>query len=243
MSETDYGVEAFMKDATAIPVAVTPEQCEQLRVYAEVLASWNEKMNLTAIVQAQEVWIKHFLDSLHVVAVVREIQASTLIDVGTGAGFPGLVVKIVAPDVQVTLVDSLRKRVDFLQHVVARLGLTGIAVVHGRAEDLARDVKHRDRYAMATARAVAKMSTLAEWCLPFVGVGGLFVAMKGPQPQDEVNEARAAMRALSGSLDGVVPYSLPHEAGARSMVMIRKTAPTSRRFPRKPGDALRNPLT
>lgn len=224
-------------------ISLTSEQLAQFRLYYELLLSWNERVNLTTITEERDVYRKHFLDSVSLVRVLRSEEQMTLLDVGSGAGLPGLALKIVWPDLHVTLCDALQKRIHFLDVVIKELALKGIETVHGRAEELSRIPAYRDSYRWVTARAVAHLGTLSEWCLPFVKPGGCFVSMKGPSGEEELRGAMVAVKALCGNVSHVYPYTLPGDAGERMLVVIDKLRATPRRFPRKPGEAKRSPLS
>lgn len=243
-SAAGYSLEDLERDAQMFHVKLSGKQLGLLERYARFLVMWNERVNLTAITGLSEVYVKHFVDSLAVCGVreITEIDGQ-LLDVGSGAGFPGLVLKIARPEIRVTLCDAMAKRVQFLRAAIAELGLEYIAVLHGRAEELARPGSvHRDAYPVVTARAVAVLPVLAEWCLPFVANEGRFIAMKGPGGHAEVRQAATAIRVLSGRTREVREYSLPRGAGERTLVIIGKEGVTPRRFPRRPGEASRNPM-
>ena len=172
----NYDISQFQKDANALGVSLTEEQVGQFLRYYELLVEWNEKINLTAITEFQDVMKKHFIDSISLIKAFDVSQKVKVIDVGTGAGFPGLALKIAFPNLQVTLLDSLNKRISFLRVVIEELGLTGIETVHGRAEDLAKEKMYRESFDLSVSRAVANLSTLSEYCLPFVKIGGKFVS-------------------------------------------------------------------
>lgn len=215
---------------------------ERFRVYVRVLSSWNGRFNLTRITDVRGIYVKHFADSLALFRLPEVRFGLELLDVGSGAGFPGLALKIARPDLRVTLCDSLGKRVGFLVEAAADIGVE-TRCVHGRAEDLAREgAGYRDRFPVATARAVAPLRVLVEWCMPFVRPGGVFVAMKGRGCAEELADARRAIGLLGGEMERVVEYELPLEQGERSLVVIRKVFETPRRFPRRPGEAARRPL-
>ncbi|OXM14508.1 16S rRNA (guanine(527)-N(7))-methyltransferase RsmG [Paenibacillus herberti] len=223
-----------------IPLSV--RQMEQFQRYYELLVEWNEKMNLTGITERDAVFEKHFYDSVTLAFYLDLSSTPSLADIGSGAGFPSLPLKIFFPHLKITIVDSLNKRITFLKHVCEELGLEGVECVHGRAEDIARLPQHRDRYAIVTARAVARLAGLSELCLPFVQKGGVFAAMKGAQPQEELDEARYAIRELRGQFDKVETLRLPDEQSERAIVLIRKTDSTPKAYPRKAGVPLKQPL-
>lgn len=228
--------------ARSYGLPLAPVQVGQLQEFRALLCEWNRRMNLTAIERPEDVLVKHFLDSLTCGLVVDLPAARSLLDVGTGAGFPGLVLKIAAPRVEVTLLDSLRKRLDFLDRVIASLALTGVYTVHARAEDAGHDPGHRERYDVVVARAVAPLNVLAEWTLPFARVGGCVVAMKGPQPEVEAADAAGAVRSLGGRMGVVRELRLPLVDAGRSLVRLEKVRPSPAVYPRPPGSARRRPL-
>ena len=209
------------------------KQRQRLQKYAELLCLWNEKMNLTAITDPEGIAVKHFLDSMTVFKFAEIKQNSRVIDVGTGAGFPGLVMKIVRPDLEITLLDSLAKRIGFLDEVIKTLGLDGISTVHSRAEDGA--AKYRESFDIAVARAVAAMPVLCEYCLPYVKVGGAFCAMKGAQANEEFKESLNAINTLGGKLENKYFFELPENGGERAIAVVRKVRNTPQKYPRQSG--------
>lgn len=221
-------------------VPLTADQAQQLDRYASLLVEWNQRMNLTAITDPQQIAVKHFLDSLLLLEAVQLPQGSSLIDVGTGAGFPSLPVKIARPDLRLTLLDSLRKRIGFLQEVSGQLGL-GCACVHARAEDAGKDKAYREGFDFSCARAVANLRELAEYCLPFVRVGGAFVALKGYDVEEELREAKNAVSTMGGKVEEVKKFTLPDEGG-RSIVVIRKISQTPPQFPRNAAKMTKKPI-
>ncbi len=239
----DYTMETFIRDVALLDFVLDEKQQKQFFLYADLLRMWNERMNLTSITDLPSIFVKHFLDSMYMAKLVfHERKDSRILDMGTGAGFPGVVIGIMFPQYRVTLCDSLQKRTVFLREVQNILGLDQLEIVHGRAEELAKDAAYRSNFQVVTARAVAKLSTLVEWCLPFLTVGGTFAAMKGPDPHEEIAQADLSMRILGGKLQSVVSYDLPLDAGTHTIVQVKKVKPTSRMYPRKPGEALRHPL-
>ncbi|WP_068784293.1 16S rRNA (guanine(527)-N(7))-methyltransferase RsmG [Paenibacillus phocaensis] len=223
-------------------IEISEEQLKQFERYYEVLVEWNEKMNLTGITEREQVYIKHFYDSISLAFHVPMGEIVAMADIGSGAGFPGIPLKICYPHLQLTIVDSLNKRIQFLQHVVNELGLSQVRLLHGRAEDLGRQGELRDAFDLVTARAVARMAVLNEFCLPFVKPGGLFVAMKGSNPQEEVQEAARSLIELKGKWVRTPEFSLPLENSERHLVIIQKTAATPKKYPRKAGTPLKTPL-
>ena len=212
------------------------------RQYYRYLIEINKKINLTSITAPQEVLIKHFLDSLMILTQFP-LQKEKVLDVGSGAGLPGVPLKIALPELSLTLLDSLQKRINFLQQLTEHLELTQVKCLHGRAEDLARKQIWRESFDFVLARAVARLNVLTELCLPFVRVGGFFVAYKGPEGENELQEAEYAISELGGKTDVVWHYELPRQMGARTLIAIKKVKPTSARFPRKAGLPAKRPLT
>lgn len=215
-------------------ITLTENQYEQFQKYFELLAEWNEKMNLTAITDERGVALKHFADSLSLLNFVDIPQNSSLADVGTGAGFPGVVLKIARPDIKLTLIDSLNKRLVFLGEVCAQLGIEA-ELIHSRAEDGARDEKLRESFDFAVSRAVARMNVLSEYCLPYVKVGGAFCAMKGAQANEEFKESLNAINTLGGKLENKYFFELPENGGERAIAVVRKVKNTPQKYPRQSG--------
>ena len=215
-------------------ITLTENQYEQFQKYFELLAEWNEKMNLTAFTDESGVALKHFTDSLSLLNFVDIPQNSSLADVGTGAGFPGVVLKIARPDIKITLIDSLNKRLVFLGEVCAQLGIEA-ELIHSRAEDGARDEKLRESFDFAVSRAVARMNVLSEYCLPYVKVGGAFCAMKGAQANEEFKESLNAINTLGGKLENKYFFELPENGGERAIAVVRKVKNTPQKYPRQSG--------
>lgn len=228
--------------ASAYGLELSAIQLEQFARYYELLIEWNEKMNLTALTSEQDVAVKHFIDSLTAYDAGLMTDGARMIDVGTGAGFPGLPLKIFVPRLRLTLLDSLGKRVKFLTAVADELGLTGIDIIHGRAEDLARDRAHREQYDIAVSRAVARLSVLAEYTLPFVKVGGHLLALKGRDYAVEEKEAHHALGELGGATQTIRPVHLPGLDDVRAIIDIVKQKSTPKAFPRKAGVPTKKPL-
>lgn len=215
-------------------ITLTENQYEQFQKYFELLAEWNKKMNLTAITDESGVALKHFADSLSLLNFVDIPQNSSLADVGTGAGFPGVVLKIARPDIKLTLIDSLNKRLVFLGEVCAQLGIEA-ELIHSRAEDGARDEKLRESFDFAVSRAVARMNVLSEYCLPYVKVGGAFCAMKGAQANEEFKESLNAINTFGGKLEKKYFFELPENGGERAIAVVRKVKNTPQKYPRQSG--------
>ena len=221
---------------------ISEKQVDQYEQYYEMLTEKNKVMNLTAITDYEDVLIKHFLDSISIIRCVDLTGQKKLIDVGTGAGFPGIPLKILFPELQVTLMDSLNKRILFLEDVCRKLKLDGIQAVHARAEDLGRDKSYREQYDCCVSRAVANLATLAEYCIPFVKCAGLFVAYKSGKVEDEATQAEGAVRILGGKLLKTEKFVLPETDIERSLICIEKVKATSMKYPRKAGLPGRQPL-
>lgn len=221
----------FIKD---YKITLTENQYEQFQKYFELLVEWNEKMNLTAITDESGVALKHFADSLSLLNFVDILQNSSLADVGTGAGFPGVVLKIARPDIKLTLIDSLNKRLVFLNEVCSQLGIDA-ELIHSRAEDGARDEKLRESFDFVASRAVARMNVLSEYCLPYVKVGGAFCAMKGAQANEEFKESLNAINTLGGKLENKYFFELPENGGERAIAVVRKVRNTPQKYPRQSG--------
>ncbi len=226
--------------AKQIGVKITPAQAEQFQAYLELLLEWNEKINLTAITDPQEVVEKHFVDSLTLLAHCKLKPGAKVIDVGTGAGFPGIPLKILRPDLQLTLLDSLNKRLTFLGEVCCALGIQAERV-HKRAEEAGLDHKMRESYDVAVARAVAPLNVLCEYCLPLVKMKGYFLAMKGPGAKEELAEAENALELLGGTDVETISLSLP-TAGERNIVAVQKKKFTPKGYPRHGGTIAKHPL-
>lgn len=231
--------------ANNISVPLKGENIVAFARYAELLREWNKVMNLTNIVDDNGIALRHFIDSLTIVNLVEKEMSknrnTSLIDVGTGAGFPGIPLKIVIPDLEVTLLDSLNKRLNFLNTVVNELGLQKVKTVHARAEDGGSDMKHREKYDIATARAVASLPTLAEYCMPFVKVGGCFIAMKS-HADEEIEVASKAIKILGGKIESIEEFCLPNTDIKRTVIVVRKISKTPSKYPRQAGKPSKEPL-
>jgi 16S rRNA (guanine527-N7)-methyltransferase len=224
-------------------VSLTSDQRRRVQRYAEELLRWNQRANLTAITDPAEIASKHFLDSFSSWLALAAASPRRVIDVGTGAGFPGLALKILVPALEVTLVEATGKKAEFCRHVVRSLEMHQVDVIHGRAEDVAREAAHREKYDGAVARAVAELPTLAEYLLPFTRLGGLAVAQKGESGPSEAHAAASAMRLLGGVLRKMIPVELPGVAETRYLVVMEKVASTPERYPRRAGIPAKRPLT
>lgn len=234
--------EIISRQAGPLGLKIDPEALDRLEIYYHELVEANKKVNLTRLVTAREVAVKHVLDSLLGLHVLKGLPQAHIVDVGSGAGFPGLALKAVLTGLGLTLVESVRKKCRFMENAARAMGLDGVNVVWGRAEETARLPRHRAAYDIAMARAVAEIRVLAEYCLPFVKVGGLFVAYKGPEVRDELAAAGPALDILGGTKENVLEFSLPLDGGDRTLVCIRKTAVTPPAYPRRPGIPRKKPL-
>lgn len=233
-------IENFKNELYNYGYKITEQQFDSFMKYYELLVSWNEKMNLTAITEFSEVLIKHFLDSLSIIKIIDLNKVSSLIDVGTGAGFPGIPIKIMYPELEVTLLDSLQKRISFLDNVILELGLDNITTIHGRAEDLAKPEKIREQFDVCVSRAVSNLSSLSEFCLPFVKVGGCFIPYKSGKIDEELLNANNAINILGGKVENSISFDI--EENERTLLLIRKEKPTAKKYPRKAGTPVKNPL-
>lgn len=236
----EYNFDKFLNELKNINIELSEKQLEQFRIYYEMLVEKNKVMNLTGITEWDEVLEKHFLDSISLIRVFNLNQNVSVIDMGTGAGFPGIPLKIAFPKLKVTLADSLNKRVLFLQEVIDTLKLQDIEAIHGRAEDLARDKKYREQYDLSVSRAVANLSTLTEYCLPFVKLGGQFISYKSGEIDAEVAESKSAVFLLGGKIKEVVKFELGDSG--RSFIVIEKVKGTPKIYPRKAGTPSKKPL-
>ena len=238
---TDFTTE-LRAAAEAASLSLSEEQILKFTRYDALLIDWNERMNLTAITEPRDVAVKHMVDSLTAYDAALFSGAPTVIDVGTGAGFPGIPLKIFDPSIRLTLMDSLAKRLAFLEAVVEDLGLTGVTCVHARAEDAAREQQHRERYDIAVSRAVARLPVLLEYTLPFVKKGGHLIALKGRTAEEEATDAKRALKLLGGRLETIRPVTLPGLSDKRAVLTITKIAPTPKAYPRKAGTPAKKPL-
>lgn len=238
----EYNTSQFEKDLLTFGVQLSDKQINQFLKYYELLVEWNGFMNLTAITEYDEVMKKHFVDSLSLIKAFDVSKQKTVIDVGTGAGFPGLALKIAYPSLKVTLLDSLNKRINFLNEVISQLGLTGIEAIHGRAEDYAKQGKLREEFDLCVSRAVANLSTLSEYCLPYVKVGGEFISYKSEKMEEEMSLAKKAISILGGKFEKCEEFYLPESDIYRNLVVIKKIKDTPKKYPRKAGLPSKEPI-
>jgi 16S rRNA (guanine527-N7)-methyltransferase len=223
-------------------ISLSPKQLEQFQLYFKLLVEWNDKMNLTAITDEEEVYLKHFYDSITAAFFVDFNKPLSLCDVGAGAGFPSIPIKICFPNLKVTIVDSLQKRISFLNELANQLELTDVNFYHDRAETFGQNSSFRESYDIVTARAVARLSVLSELCLPLVKQEGLFIAMKGAAAKEELEQGRAAIKVLGGELKEEHKFKLPTEDSDRSIFIIKKKTKTPKKYPRKPGTPNKLPI-
>lgn len=223
-------------------ISYTDEMLSQFQKYYDVLIEWNKVMNLTGITEYEEVILKHFIDSLSIVNVMDMNAISNMIDIGTGAGFPGIPIKIIFPHIKVTLLDSLNKRIKFLNAVIEELSIVNVNVVHGRAEEFAKQKEYREKYELCVSRAVANLASLSEYCLPFVDIGGNFVSYKSGDIEEELNNSRKAVKILGGKVKNVSKFQLPATDITRSLVVISKIKKTDFKYPRRAGIPTKEPL-
>lgn len=236
----NYNISKFINDLNAIGIALSNLQIQHFITYYEMLVEKNKVMNLTAITDFDEVIEKHFEDSLSLIQAVDLRKSQTVIDLGTGAGFPGIPLKIAFPELQITLADSLNKRILFLNDVIQKLELERIETVHGRAEDLAKNAKYREQFDLCVSRAVANLSTLSEYCLPFVKIGGKFVSYKAGECDEEVIASKSSVFLLGGKISDVKKFELGESK--RAFVIIDKVSGTPKKYPRKAGTPSKDPL-
>lgn len=235
-------IEAFRTGLSEKGINLSAKQLDQFQLYFSLLVEWNEKMNLTAITSQEEVYLKHFFDSISAAFYFDFHPDYSIVDVGAGAGFPSLPLKICFPHLRVTIVDSLNKRIQFLHHLAEQLGLENTQFFHSRAEEFAQQKEHREQYDVAMARAVARLNILSELCLPLVKKEGHFIGMKGMKGEDELSEAKKAIQMLGGSIQQVSTFQLPEEEADRTIIVIDKIKETPKKYPRKPGIPNKQPI-
>lgn len=230
----------FEKYLAKMNISLLKEQYGQFYAYMELLIEWNEKMNLTAITDPKEIILKHFVDSLTIAKYVKEDKS--IIDMGTGAGFPGIPIKIYRKDVKVVLADSLNKRIKFLDEVIDKLKLENVETIHCRAEELGKNKQYREKFDYATSRAVANLSTLSEYLMPFVKLNGKCIFMKTIEVEEELEKAKKAIKTLGGKIEKVDKFEIPESDLGRSIIIVKKEKITPNKFPRKPGTPAKEPL-
>ncbi|TXL63389.1 16S rRNA (guanine(527)-N(7))-methyltransferase RsmG [Cerasibacillus terrae] len=223
-------------------IILSDQQKKQFSIYFQTLIEWNEKMNLTALTEEGDVYLKHFYDSISAAFYYDFTKKINICDVGAGAGFPSIPLKICFPHLEITIVDSLKKRIGFLNHLAEELELEGVHFYHGRAEDFGKNKQFRGKFDLVLARAVARMSVLSELCLPLCKKEGHFIAMKGAQGEEELNNAKKAIKTLGGRLSDTYLFNLPKEDSERTIIVIDKEKDTPKKYPRKPGTPNRQPI-
>ena len=234
--------ELLKLSAASIGIELSDLQVQQFIKYYEILVEWNSFMNLTGITEYEEVVQKHFVDSLALCKAIDIHKVTNLIDIGTGAGFPGVPLKIAFPHLKVTLLDSLQKRIKFLNEVVNQLGLENVETIHGRAEDFAKPSMKRESYDLCVSRAVANLASLSEYCLPYVNLGGYFIPYKSGKVEEELEESKKAVFLLGGKIEEEVKFMLPDSDISRSLIKIKKVSATPKKYPRKSGLATKEPI-
>lgn len=242
VDKLERNTEKFEKALSQLDIQLSDEQIHQFMVYYEMLVETNKVMNLTAITKIDDVMVKHFLDSLLITSVTNLNSYESLIDIGTGAGFPGIPLKIMFPHLKVTLLDSLKKRLNFLDDVICKLKIDNIETIHGRAEDFGKDANFREKYDLCVSRAVANLSSLSEFCIPFVKSEGKFISYKSEISDLEVKKAEKAITILGGRQIDKVEKKLPCSEITRSFITINKEGETPNKYPRKPGIPMKNPI-
>lgn len=235
-------IEMFVEELQAHQITISDKQLQQFQDYYDLLVEWNEKINLTAITKQEEVYEKHFYDSITPVFYYDFMKIKTMCDVGAGAGFPSIPIKILFPHIELTIVDSLNKRITFLKELAQKLELSNCHFFHERAENFGQNKNFREKFDIVTARAVARLSMLGEFCLPLVKVGGVFVALKGNAAESEWKVAKEGINKLGGKLQKNIGLELPLEKSQRNLIFIDKEKPTPKRYPRKPGVSAKDPL-
>lgn len=234
-------IELFRRGLSELELELSERQLQQFIDYYELLVETNKVMNLTAITELNEIITKHFVDSLSLVKVVK-ISDQKILDIGTGAGFPGIPLKIVFPEIDLILLDSLKKRLNFLDEVITKLDLKKVKTLHGRAEDYGKNLNYRERFDICVSRAVAKLSTLSEYCLPYVRKEGCFISYKSGKVEEELSLSQRAVKILGARIERVESFILPDSDMERSLVVIRKITPTPGNYPRSAGKPVKDPL-
>lgn len=239
----NYNITKFCHGLDELNINLTDIQMNQFLEYYELLIEWNKVMNLTGITEFEEVIQKHFLDSLCLVKVMPDLKDQTLLDLGTGAGFPGIPLKIAFPQLKIVLMDSLNKRINFLNEVIRVLDLKDICAVHGRAEEMARKKEYRQQFELCVSRAVSNLASLSEYCIPFVSEGGLFISYKSADIEEEIKVSKKAIFVLGGKLENIEKFQLPDSDFGRSLICIKKVKGTPKTYPRKAGTPAKNPIS
>ena len=232
--------EGLLEKASTMGVRFSVEQMDKFYKYMNLLIEWNEKINLTAIIEPNEIILKHFIDSITILKDIKD--GSIVVDVGTGAGFPGIPLSIMNPTLKITLVDSLNKRLIFLQEVINELDLKNVELVHARAEEFGRNKKYREKFDVATSRAVANLATLSEYLLPLIKINGKAISMKAGNASQEIEDAKKAIKTLGGNINNIEEFKLPQSDISRTIIIIDKISGTPGKYPRKPGTPAKEPI-
>ena len=232
--------EGLLEKASTMGVRFSVEQMDKFYKYMNLLIEWNEKINLTAIIEPNEIILKHFIDSITILKDIKD--GSIVVDVGTGAGFPGIPLSIMNPTLKITLVDSLNKRLIFLQEVINELDLKNVELVHARAEEFGRNKKYREKFDVATSRAVSNLATLSEYLLPLVKINGKAISMKAGNASQEIEDAKKAIKTLGGNINNIEEFNLPQSDIGRTIIIIDKISGTPGKYPRKPGTPAKEPI-
>ena len=238
----DYSTfnEEMLEKSRVLGVRFSVEQIDKFHKYMNLLIEWNKKMNLTAIIEPSEIILKHFIDSITILKEIKDQEM--VVDVGTGAGFPGIPLSIMNPTLKITLVDSLNKRLIFLQEVINELDLKNVELVHARAEEFGRNKKYREKFDVATSRAVANLATLSEYLLPLVKINGKAISMKAGNASQEIEDAKKAIKTLGGNINNIEEFNLPQSDIGRTIIIIDKIKGTPGKYPRKPGTPAKEPI-
>ena len=231
--------ELFVEEVKKLGIILNEEQLKQLEIYCNYLIEYNEHTNLTAIKEPEQIYLKHFYDSITIVKAIDFNKVNNLIDIGTGAGLPGMIIKILFPEIEVTILDSDNKKIAFLQELTMKLGLKKVNFYHGRAEDFC--VKNREKFDVVTARAVSNMTLLSELCLPLTKVGGYYIALKGSN-EEEIDDSLYAIKVLGGEIEEKITFELPIENSGRNILKIKKSVNTPKEYPRRYDKMVKNPL-
>jgi 16S rRNA (guanine527-N7)-methyltransferase len=239
MNQTEFN-NLLDKYLEKIDIVINETQKEQFHKYMDLLIEWNKKINLTAIVEPEEIILKHFIDSVTISKYIN--QDDKTIDIGTGAGFPGIPLKIIRPELKIELLDSLNKRINFLNIVVDELKLKNIECIHSRVEEFAKNKKNREKYDIVTSRAVANLNVLVEYMIPLIKIGGRCICMKGPNIEEEIAKSQNAIKILGGEIEKVEEFTLPETDIKRTIIIIKKVKNTPSKYPRKPGAPSKEPI-
>lgn len=231
--------EEFVSEVSKLGLNLTPEQLNMLDTYAKFLIEYNSHTNLTAITEEKQIYLKHFYDSITIIKAIDLTKIDNLIDIGTGAGFPGMVIKILFPTIKVTLLDSNNKKINFLQELGNKLNLADINYYHGRAEEFVQN--NREKFSLVTARAVSNLTTLSELCLPLTKLNGYFIPLKGSN-EEEINDSLNAIKKLGGSIENIIKFTLPYEESTRNIIKIKKINTTPKEYPRRYDKIVKYPL-